>query len=169
VLSVFIFLSSSLSPPLAFRDLKPANILLDGSNIVLSDLGSVAIARVEIKSRKDGIELADLCQSSVTAPYRAPELFDPPTNSFVTEASDIWALGCTLYAMAYREPPFDGTLTATIGAKITFPDVDDYGAHFRGLLKGILQTQPGARPTITQVQITLEKMQSSLNFEANNV
>lgn len=34
-----------------------------------------------------------------TAPYRAPELWDPPSESSLDERTDIWALGCTLYAL----------------------------------------------------------------------
>jgi serine/threonine kinase 16 len=83
----------SCNPPLAFRDLKPANVLLDShGNAVLMDLGSVSVARVTISSRKEAVALQEYCAETVTAPFRAPELFDPPTGSTITEASDIWYL-----------------------------------------------------------------------------
>ena len=81
----------SLQPPLAFRDLKPANILIgSNSEAVLMDLGSVTEARVSLRSRKDALTLYDFCAETVTAPYRSPELYDPPSIGDVDESSDIW-------------------------------------------------------------------------------
>lgn len=66
------------SPPLAFRDLKPANILLEcpSSNndvkAILMDLGSVETARVEISSRREALALIELASETCTAPFRAP-------------------------------------------------------------------------------------------------
>ena len=33
--------------------------------------------------------------------FRAPELFEVPSNCVIDEKTDVWSLGCTLYAMAY--------------------------------------------------------------------
>lgn len=38
------------------------------------DLGSVSEARVNTKSRKDAMALAEYCAETVTAPFRAPEV-----------------------------------------------------------------------------------------------
>lgn len=81
----------SLEPPLAFRDLKPANILIGNDNeAVLMDLGSVAVARVTLQSRREALALYDFCAETVTASFRAPELYDPPSIGQVGESSDIW-------------------------------------------------------------------------------
>ena len=76
---------------MAFRDLKPANVLIgDNNDAVLMDLGSVTNARIKLESRKDALALYDYCAETVTAPFRPPELYDPPSIGQVDESSDIW-------------------------------------------------------------------------------
>ena len=43
--------------------------------------------------------MQEWASQSCTAPYRAPELWDTPTDTVLDERTDIWALGCTLYAL----------------------------------------------------------------------
>ncbi|KAJ3127049.1 hypothetical protein HK098_006846 [Nowakowskiella sp. JEL0407] len=156
-------------PPHAFRDLKPANVLIDDQDrAVLMDLGSVAPARVRIATRRDAVALQDIAAETVTAPFRAPELFDPPTNSTVDERTDSWALGCTIFALAYRTSPFDGSMTAAVGGKIPFPTKPDpYGKAFRTLLQMILVTDMKTRPTVEQICKKLQSVQSSLQLESS--
>ncbi|KAJ3023716.1 Serine/threonine-protein kinase 16 [Thoreauomyces humboldtii] len=143
----------SHDPALAFRDLKPANILINTEGQgVLMDLGSVAPARVTLTSRREALALQELCAETATAPFRAPELFDPPSSGVVDERTDVWALGCTIYAMAYRMSPFDGTTTATMSGRVSFPSRDPYGPAFRQLIESALATDYGRRPTVMDIQ-----------------
>ncbi|KAI9091311.1 kinase-like domain-containing protein [Phlyctochytrium arcticum] len=139
----------SCNPPLAFRDLKPANILISSpDNLgVLTDLGSVAPARVSLTNRQDALALQEECAETVTAPYRAPELFDTPSQGFLTEQSDIWGLGCTIYAMLYGESPFDGSLTAAMSGQIPFPNKDSYPSAIREIISDCLRTDWTKRPS----------------------
>ncbi|KAJ3054330.1 Serine/threonine-protein kinase 16 [Rhizophlyctis rosea] len=157
----------SHNPPLAFRDLKPANVLVDeNDSSVLMDLGSVAPARVRIASRREAIALQDLCAETATAPFRAPELFDPPSDGTVDEKSDIWALGCTMYAMAFRNSPFDGSMTAAVGGKVTFPSgPNPYGEHFKALLQWIIVADPVGRPDVLAVRQRIEALLAGIDFE----
>jgi hypothetical protein len=60
--------------------------LLGGLRPVLIDLGSPA--RVELPTRADALRLAETAAAHSSAPYRPPELWDPPRGGAVTEATD---------------------------------------------------------------------------------
>ncbi|KAJ3025397.1 UNVERIFIED_CONTAM: Serine/threonine-protein kinase 16 [Siphonaria sp. JEL0065] len=158
--------NSKKNPPLAFRDLKPANILLSlppNEKAILMDLGSVTPARVRLTTRREAVALQELCAETVTAPFRAPELFDPNSDAVIDERSDVWAFGCTLWAMAYQHPPFDGSMTAAVGGQLIFPPQGAYGPQFRLLLTDILVTDPRQRLQMGQVLIRIENLLGSLS------
>lgn len=59
--------------------------------------------------------------------YRAPEMVDLYLRPVLTVKTDIWALGCMLYAMCFLAHPFqDGSSLGILNAKITFPADSPY-------------------------------------------
>ena len=81
---------------LVHRDVKPANIMLDESgSAMLTDLG-LARGRAYTVLTKPG-------QVMGTLDYIAPELIQGQQAS---PASDIYALGCTVFECVAGEPPF---------------------------------------------------------------
>lgn len=119
---------------LAHRDLKTANVCLtDGLSPILMDLGSVAPAKVQVCGSQDAQKLQDLAAERCSMPYRAPELFNVKSFCVVDERTDVWSLGCLLYAMCYFKSPFDAVYErgdsvalAVISGKIDFPEDTPY-------------------------------------------
>ncbi|KAL8492461.1 hypothetical protein ACS0TY_023876 [Phlomoides rotata] len=94
----------SFDPPYAHNDVKPGNVLVTyrkGKSPVatLMDFGSARPARKQIRSRSEALQLQEWASEHCSAPYRAPELWDCPSQADIDERTDIWSLGCTLYAI----------------------------------------------------------------------
>lgn len=146
--------------PYAHRDVKPANIMLDDSNIpVLMDLGSCSRARLTLSTRQQALELQDLAAEHCTMPYRAPELFDVKTGSKVDERVDIWSLGCTFFALMYNSSPFE-LETAESGASLSlaimnnqykFPQYPEYSEQIKDLVSSCLVLEANERPFIDEL------------------
>lgn len=78
---------------------------------LLTDFGSVRVAIRPITSRSVSLEVADEAASLCTISYRAPELFDPPVGATLDTRTDVWALGCLLFASWHGYSPYECTFT----------------------------------------------------------
>ncbi|EQC37945.1 NAK/MPSK protein kinase [Saprolegnia diclina VS20] len=153
---------------LAHRDLKPANILLDDANTpVVMDLGSVAPLTTRVTSQHDALAMVETAAQFSSGAFRAPELYDDCFRGDLTAATDVWSLGCVLYAMAYG--PFGPFESATEGIKVLairngslrFPPSPTYSPGFNLLLQDMLQVSPDARPTLDHILTRLGKLNAS--------
>ncbi|HEV7652711.1 MAG TPA: serine/threonine-protein kinase [Actinophytocola sp.] len=117
------------------RDVKPANILLDGERVVLTDFGIAAIT-------SDGTG-TDTVVGSMD--YMAPERI----NGKVTPASDVWSLGVTLCAALRGESPFARSDThATLAAVLTYEPAPIANApRLWRVLEMMLAKESWQRPT----------------------
>jgi serine/threonine protein kinase/Tfp pilus assembly protein PilF len=97
------------------RDVKPGNLLLDGSgNVWVADFGLAKLAAAETGVTATGDVLG-------TLRYMAPEQA-LSKHDLVDHRADVYALGATLYELLMGVPAVDGTDKADTLRKITAED-----------------------------------------------
>lgn len=120
-----------------------------GSTPILMDLGSVAPSPIPVTSQSLALQIQDTAAEHSTMPYRAPELFDVRNGAVIDTKSDIWSLGCTLYACLVGKSPFEmrsdetgGTLSlCVLGGDWRFPDEGPQGVKRTNSMRGGGTTQ----------------------------
>ncbi|PKA59132.1 CBL-interacting protein kinase 22 [Apostasia shenzhenica] len=165
----------SFDPSYAHNDVKPGNVLITHRKghaplAILMDFGSARPARRQISSRTEALQLQEWAAEHCSAPYRAPELWDCPSQATIDERTDVWSLGCTLYAIMHGESPFEyaigesgGSLQlAVMNAKIKWPEPVDptcrYPDQLHQFVVWMLQPQPAVRPHIGDILIHVDRL-----------
>ncbi|HWF34709.1 MAG TPA: protein kinase [Solirubrobacteraceae bacterium] len=125
------------------RDIKPANVMV-------ADDGSVKVLDFGIARSRGAATLTENAAVLGTAAYMAPEqAMGQPAD----ERSDIYALGCVLYAMLSGHPPFAGDGFAAIMHQQANADPRPLRSEnprvpsaLSGLVMQMLAKAPGDRP-----------------------
>ncbi|XP_075519430.1 uncharacterized protein LOC142553221 [Primulina tabacum] len=168
----------SFDPPYAHNDVKPGNVLgtyRKGPSplAILMDFGSARPARKQIRSRSEALQLQEWASEHCSAPFRAPELWDCPSHADIDERTDIWSLGCTLFAIMYGVSPFEYALgesggslqLAIVNAQIKWPTGPNppYPEALHQFVTWMLQPQAAVRPCIGDIIIHVDKLISKFS------
>ncbi|DAA32411.1 serine/threonine-protein kinase 16 isoform X1 [Bos indicus] len=150
----------------AHRDLKPTNILLGNEGQpVLMDLGSMNQACIHVEGSRQALALQDWAAQRCTISYRAPELFSVQSHCVIDERTDVWSLGCVLYAMMFGEGPYDmvfqkgDSVALAVQNQLSIPQSPRYSSALRQLLTSMMTVDPQQRPHIPLLLSQLEVLQ----------
>ncbi|WP_225877466.1 serine/threonine-protein kinase, partial [Streptomyces resistomycificus] len=140
------------------RDVKPGNILLDRSGrVLLTDFG---IATMEDPGDGSATHLTRSGELVGSLDYLAPERAQGAEPG---PASDIWALGATLFATVEGASPFRRTSTfSTLNAIVTEPLPESHRAGRLGpVLQRLLDKRPESRPEADEARRLLQAVADS--------
>ena len=132
------------------RDIKPDNILRDKEGrFLISDFGISTKMRSTLRRNST----REMSQKDIagTIGYMAPELFSKKPES--VKATDIWAMGASLYELLSGELPFmgQGGVMQLHGAET--PELEGtYSRDLQGVLESCLSKDTWERPTAEQLQ-----------------
>ena len=118
------------------------------------DFGSVSEAKLHIRSRKDAVEIQEWAQKNMSGPYTPPEFFNCPSKFKFDERTDVWALGCLLYAMGFGRSPFDnetGSSALAVLSKVEYPSLHPYSDKYIQLIQWMLKVKLKHRPFVPAV------------------
>jgi serine/threonine protein kinase len=160
----------SQEPPVIHQDIKPDNIMIGNNRqFLITDFGiSVKVRYTQQRNVSSG-------DITGTLAFSGPERFG--RNPAPVKASDIWALGATLYEIITGDLPFgpNGGVIQRSGAEI--PEIQgNYSDELKMTIEKCLSLNPWDRPTADRIEaltadigsITMDKVMA-LTPNINNV
>lgn len=139
---------------LVHRDVKPSNVqICDGGRVVLTDFGLTSSPCVS-----GGVRVGVVAGS---LPYMAPESI---LDGDFGPASDLFALGVTLYKAVEGHHPFDPVTPAVDlkGLATRTPERGTRAAGLTDILYGLLESDPTRRLDIAGARRQLRSLEHSL-------
>ncbi|WP_084956326.1 serine/threonine-protein kinase [Thermoactinospora rubra] len=134
------------------RDVKPANVMLTGDRVVLTDFG--------IATADTGARGGTSRGLRGTPAFMAPERLH---GGAATKEADMWSFGATLYSAVEGQPPYPGKDAPTVVAMVHnggYPPPRRAGA-LRPVIEGLLRHDPARRLTPDQAAALLADLRSS--------
>lgn len=131
------------------RDLKPGNIMLDETGPKVIDFGIVKSLTQSVTYRSHSTRIG-------TPLYMSPE---QASGRPVSAASDVFALGSTLYFLAAGREAFAAENEWAVAHRVVAddPDVSVFTPPLRQLIAACLHKDPGQRPTSEDVRKRCEE------------
>ncbi|KAL3761410.1 hypothetical protein ACHAWU_007369 [Discostella pseudostelligera] len=150
-------------PPIIHRDLKPVNFLIKkGGAYKLCDFGSAVIGHTDLRTPENRRKAEEIVNKTTTQMFRAPEMVDLYMSKRLTQSTDVWALGCCLYSLAYLRDCFEeGSNLAILSRKYKIPEDNPYGDGLVDLIDRMLALDCKERADMSEVIMCLSALYSN--------
>lgn len=137
------------SKDIIHRDIKPDNVLINqDGNFVITDFG--VSSKMKSTLRRNSTRAMSGNDIAGTIGYMAPELFSRTPDA--VKATDIWALGATVFEMATGELPFMGKGGVMLLGGASVPEMNGaYSEEFKNLVNRCLEKETWNRPTASKL------------------
>ncbi|XP_068461212.1 cyclin-G-associated kinase [Clinocottus analis] len=155
-------------PPIIHRDLKIENLLISNQGTIkLCDFGSSTTVShypdYSWSAQKRSM-VEDEITRNTTPAYRTPEMIDLYSNFPINEKQDIWALGCILYLLCFKQHPFEeGAKLQIVNGKYAIPQNDVKYTVYHNLIRSMLKVNPEERLSITELVNQLQEIAAARN------
>ncbi|XP_053182021.1 cyclin-G-associated kinase [Scomber japonicus] len=155
-------------PPVIHRDLKIENLLISNQGTIkLCDFGSSTTVShypdYSWSAQKRSM-VEDEITRNTTPAYRTPEMIDLYSNFPINEKQDIWALGCILYLLCFKQHPFEeGAKLQIVNGKYSIPQNDVKYTVYHELIRSMLKVNPEERLSITELVNQLQEIAAARN------
>jgi serine/threonine protein kinase len=159
-------LAATHAAGIVHRDVKPANILIGEGGPVE---GLVKITDFGISHARGDVTLTQTGQITGTPAFLAPEVAQ---GRPMTEASDVFSLGATLYTCLEGTPPFGmednalGMLHRVAGGRIVPPR---RSGPLTQPLQNILAADPADRPTMPELRDELAQLAAGRDGDTTTI
>jgi len=149
-------------PPIIHRDLKPVNFLIKNGAYKLCDFGSAVMGHTDLRSPESRQRAEEVINKTTTQMFRAPEMVDLYMAKRLTQSTDVWALGCCLYSLAFLRDCFEeGSNLAILSCKYKIPDNNPYGESLVDLIERMLAGDYKERSDMSEVIMCLSALYSN--------
>ncbi|KAM6930541.1 cyclin-G-associated kinase [Xenentodon cancila] len=155
-------------PPIIHRDLKIENLLISNQGTIkLCDFGSSTTVShypdFSWSAQKRSM-VEDEITRNTTPAYRTPEMIDLYSNFPINDKQDIWALGCILYLLCFKQHPFEeGAKLQIVNGKYAIPQNDVKYTVYHDLIRLMLKVNPEERLSITELVNQLQEIAAARN------
>lgn len=148
-------------PPLIHRDLKPVNFLIKNGAYKLCDFGSAVVGHTDLRTPENRRRAEEVVNKTTTQMFRAPEMVDLYMSKRLTQSTDVWALGCCLYSLAFLRDCFEeGSNLAILSRKYKIPEDNPYGDDIVELIDRMLTVDYKERADMSEVIMCLSALYS---------
>jgi len=141
-------------PAIIHQDIKPANVLLDDSNFIITDFGISSSVHSLFMRTEEG-------EHSIqgTRAYMPPEKF--LENPQLLVENDIWSLGASLYELLTGKLPFGGKGGQCQLEGMNIPSLpSSYSNDLQYVIRKCLSQNPWHRPSAKELSKYADKMLS---------